>query len=342
MVFSCRFLTLLGLTLCLLFPTNIVAQDSAIVRRAAFDIGSAAIKCTIADVDITTGRIVKIVETLSQKVDFAEDLARSYDGNLSKDIQNKGIDVIKEMKLKAIELQAVEFSGVGGAAARTARNGRAYFVLIKEETGIPCRIISVQRAALLSFHAVRQQLDEPSMDLLVWDIGGGSMRMTIRSLDGSLIFHVDAMASVSFKNVVVGMIQKKDINMTSSPNPMSKEEVAQALNYAQSYAEMNVPPPLMARIRNSKMTVAGIGGVHYYSIPETLGGREKTYSREEVEKALEKWTGKFDEDFNSEYADTRLTNLILVLGYMNALNFDTIHPLKVNEADGLLAVPEFW
>ncbi len=341
MILLCRLSILLGLTFCLFPPITVSAQDN-IVRRAAFDIGSATIKCTIADVDISTGHIVKTVEKLSRKVDFAEDLARSYDGNFSKEIRSEGIEAIKEMKLKAIEHRALEFFGVGGAAARSARNGRAYFVRIKKETGIPCRVISVQQAALLSYHAVRQQLDMSSRDLLVWDIGGSSMKMTARRPDGGLIFHIDAMASVSFKNIVINMIQGKDINTVSSPNPMSESEVARALNYAQSYAEMNVPPPLMARIRASRMGMAGIGGVHYYSIPGTLGGREKSYTRDEVKKALKKWTGQPDEAFDSDYADTRLTNLILVLGYMQAMGLDTVYPFKINEADGLLAVPEFW
>ena len=43
-------------------------------------------------------------------------------------------------------------------------------------------------------------------------------------------------------------------------------------------------------------------------------------------------------------ANTRppaLTNLILVLGYMDALGITEVHPLKVNQADGLLTAREF-
>jgi len=336
-----RLSVLSGLFFCLLFSGNVLAQDDAIVRRAAFDIGSAAIKCSIADVDITTGNIIKTVERLSQKVDFAEDLSRSYDGNFSIEIMNKGIEVIEEMKRVAVDLKAVEFSGAGGNAFRTARNGRAYFVRIKEETGIPCRIISEQQAALLSYHAVRQGIDA-STDLLVWDIGGSTMQMTARNLEGGLTFYIDSMASIPFKSVVIGVIQKKDINTVTSPNPISEDEVRHALDYVQAYAEMNIPRPLVARIRGSKMRVAGIGGVHYYAIPEMLGGRNKSYTYDELEKALLNWTGKPDEAFNSEYAHSRLTNLILTLGYMKTLGLKEIFPFKINEADGLLAAPEFW
>lgn len=65
-----------ALAACFLLSVTGRAQDATVVRRAALDIGSAVIKCTVADVDIPTGRVVETIETLSEKVDFAEDLNR--------------------------------------------------------------------------------------------------------------------------------------------------------------------------------------------------------------------------------------------------------------------------
>lgn len=338
---ACRLSILTGLILCLL-SSSVSAQDQTLVRRAAFDIGSAAIKCTVADVDTATGNIIRVLEELSHKVDFAEDLARSYDGNLSKNVMDKGIAVIEEMKQVALNRQATAFAGVGGSSFRTARNGRAYFVRIKDETGVNCRVTSVQQAAMLSYHAVQQALKDTSRNILVWDIGGSSTQMTARDIQGGLVFHIDPMASISFKNVVIGAIQEHDVSTVSSPNPISAADVKRALDYAQSYAIMNIPPPLINRIKASHVRVVGIGGVHYYSVPATLGDHKKIYTLAEVETALIKWTDKPDEAFESEYASTRLTNLILVLGYMRALHLEEVQPLKINEADGLLAAPEFW
>ncbi|EGB14335.1 putative exopolyphosphatase [Pseudodesulfovibrio mercurii] len=333
---------LAGLILCLCMVSTSLAQDATVVRRAAFDIGSAAIKCIIADVDLSTGLIVKTVDTLSEKVDFAEDLARSYDGNLSKEVMAEGIQTLEKLKAVAVEKNALEYSAVGGRIFQKAQNGRAYFVRIRQETGIPSRVISEQQAAMLSYHAVRQELDDKTEDLLVWDIGGNSMHMTIRKPDGGLLFYIDPMASVACKNVVIRTIQKKDINTTASPNPVSAEEVAQALAYIRAHATITVPRYIADQVAHPGLTVAGIGGVHYYSVPEVLGGRKAVYTRDEVAAALKKWTGKSDKDFDSEYAESRLTNLILVLGYMDALGIKEVRPLKINQADGLFAAREFW
>ncbi len=317
------------------------AQDT-IIRRAAFDIGSASIKCTVADVDVTTGNLVKIVKEFAQKVDFAEDLARSYDGNLSKEILAKGQDVLAEMKQKALALQARQFSAVGERTFQTARNGKAYLVTLKETLAVPCRLISKQQASLLNYQAVRMHLKASEDTLLVWDIGGDTQRMTARNSDRSMTFYVDAMASVSFKNTVIKLIQGKNINTVTTPNPMTKEQVRQALKHARDHAESNVPRDLADRISSGAMTVMGIGGVHYYSIPETLGEQPTTFTRAQVATALEKWTNMPDSAFADEYADTRLTNLILVLAYMDALHITSVTPLKANEALGLLVSPEYW
>ncbi|NDV19521.1 hypothetical protein GO013_08830 [Pseudodesulfovibrio sp. JC047] len=342
MRFSLRFAVLTSVLCGLIWVTPGHTDRTSVQRRAAFDIGSAVIKCTIADVDSSTGDIVEIIETVTQKVDFAEDMARSYDGNLSQEIMDEGIAALKTIKRVAADLDVQDYSAAGGAIFRSANNGRAYFVRIKQETGIPCRIVSEQQAAMLSYHAVQQVLGSSAQGLLVWDIGGGSMQMTTRHLRGELLFYLDPMASVSFKNVVIGTIQGKDISMVSTPNPVNAKEVQLALAHIKTHATTSVPPLIISRLRHSNMLVAGIGGVHYYGIPELIGKRDTVFTRDDVATALTHWTNKQDAAFDSDFADTRLTNLILVLGYMDALGIDEVHPLIINQSDGLLAAPEFW
>jgi len=330
----CLFLTATG--------AAFAGDDALIVRRAAFDIGSASIKCTVADVDTDTGNIVKVVEAYSRKLDFAEDVARSYDDNLSREIMDKGLEVLKELKLEALNLRATQFSAVGGAVFREARNGRAYFVTIKKEIGISARVVSKQQGAVLNFYSVQQVENVSLRDLLVWDIGGASQEMTVRVESGALAFYIDSMGSVPFKHAVISKIQGKDFNLVLSPNPVSADQVQRALEYVETYATMNTNPMIGKRIRSGLVNIYGIGGVHYYAVPEQIGGREPFYTREDVQAAVEKWTAQPDEAFESEYASSRLTNLILVLGYMNALGIDKVSPLKVNQTEGLLVSPEFW
>lgn len=341
MISTLRLFVLTGLIL-LATSTFALAQAETTVRRAAFDIGSAAIKCTVADVDLISGSIEKVVEEFSRKVDFAEDMARSYDGNFSKAILQKGTTALKELKTLAQKRGATDFSAVGGAAFRTARNGRAYFATLEQQLGIKTRITSKQQASLIAYHAVTQTKEAASSNVLVWDIGGGSMEMTTRNKDRSLTFYIEPMASVPFKNTIIQVIQKKDINTTNTPNPISLAEANHAVSYAQTYAETHVSQQLVARFASGNMKIIGIGGVHFYSIPALTGTEQKPYTREDLQAAVEKWADLPDEAFDSEYANTRFSNLLLVLGYMQALDIETVTPLKINQADGLLVAPEFW
>jgi len=336
-----RVILFVTMGLALIMGKTALAADP-VIRRAAFDIGSTSIKCTVADVDPIAGTLVKVVDTFTSTVPFAEDLARSYDGNLSREVMDQGLAAMESLRQEALKLQARQFSAVGGACFRTARNGRAYFVTLQEKLGFSCRIVSEQQASLLNYHAVRLQVDVPESTLLVWDIGGDTLQMTTRNRDGSMTFYVDELASVTFKNEVIRLVKGKDIATVASPNPLDEVQVDDALRFAVSHVNSHVPPELADRLRNGLMTVIGIGGVHYHSIPETMGTPPQPFTREQVEEAMRRWTNQPDEAFASPYAATRLTNLILALGYMQAMDIRTVTPLATNEAHGLLVCPEYW
>ncbi|WP_419785170.1 hypothetical protein [Pseudodesulfovibrio sp.] len=331
-----------AVVLAILGPARSMGAGDNVVRRAAFDIGSSNIKCTVADVDIITGTLIKTVADFSRKVDFAESLARSYDGNIDTDTMKRGQIAMEELHQEALKLQAHQFSAVGGDCFRAARNGRAYFVTLQHTLGFSCRLVSKQQASLLNYHAVRLMTDIPESSLLIWDIGGDSQRMTCRNRDNSIDFYMDSLASVTFKNAVIMAIQGREIESKGSPNPMDAKQVEEALRYAKAHAEMEMPPKLVERLRTGGMKVIGIGGVHYHAIPEMLGIGTVPYTRQQVADAIARWTGKTDMELSSEYAATRLTDLILVQAYMEAMHTTEVIPLQCNEAHGLLVSPEYW
>lgn len=326
-----------------LFVSNSgLAEQRHIVRRAAFDIGSAVIKCTVADVDVLVGEIIRVVYEDARKVDFAEDMARSYDGNYSRETLEQGMVALEAMKKAALGVGAMQFSAVGGSAFREAKNGRAFFAIIEEELGIHCRILSKEQASLISYHSVRESTKSRDDELLVWDIGGGLQTMTTRRDDGGMLFFSDQMASIPFKNAVISIIQGKNATRTSTPNPISEDEIHRALQFVRTHANLNMPSDLVNRIQSGTQRIVGIGGVHFYAIPELLGQRLPYYTRSQVHEALVRWTGKDDAAFQSAFAPSRLTNLILVLGYMEALDISRVYPLKVNMTQGVLVSPELW
>jgi hypothetical protein len=49
-----------------------------------------------------------------------------------------------------------------------------------------------------------------------------------------------------------------------------------------------------------------------------------------------------DKEIGGRYADTEISNLILVLGFMEKLGIKEVIPVNVNLADVILIDPEFW
>ena len=87
--------------------------------------------------------------------------------------------------------------------------------------------------------------------------------------------------------------------------------------------------------------MVGIGGVHYYSIRGQLGA-DQSYTREAVQQTLKNRLGLTDKEIDSKYASTEISNLALVLGYMDAMDIDAVFPARINLADGLLLHAEYW
>ena len=87
-------------------------------RRASFDIGSGSTKMQVSD--IKQNKIIHTYFGQERPVGFGFDFMGSKDGNLSEEIQMKGIQTFKDLKLKAEEYGATKFSAVATGKFNTA------------------------------------------------------------------------------------------------------------------------------------------------------------------------------------------------------------------------------
>ena len=152
-----------------------------VVRRAAFDVGSAACKIVVADVDLHAGSVPAITQTVFSErvtVPLSDDLAQGAGAQFSESALQELRDVLFEFKKRAEEQGAEQFAGVATAAFRKASNGPAFLLQLREE-GLPLRIISQDREALLGFLTANHLCPEvPAYDVVAWDCGGGSFQIT--------------------------------------------------------------------------------------------------------------------------------------------------------------------
>lgn len=304
-------------------------------ERGAFDIGSGATKFTYAKVDICKNKIVKVIAKIQFPLKFKEHLTL-HNGLLLESIFVKASSDINAY-LKSIKVDPKNVRAVATAAFRQAKNGESFIDRLSRTLAVKIHLITQEDEALLGFKGAQVVTGKKKENIVVWDIGGGSMQMSSFHL-GSYDFYKGKLASVTLKNQVLKWQGKKH----GSPNPLGQYIGQRAIFHSSDYAKKYVPDSISNAIKAGK-EVIGIGGVHYQSLRKQLHLSPNTpYSLYQLQKAFDERVHFHDQQFGGHYKETEATNLALVIGHMKALNIRTVLPVKVNLATGLLFAERFW
>jgi len=313
-----------------------LSQNYCIEQRAAFDIGSATMKMKIANVDKCSQSVIRVILQKEIKVPFAENTRHRL---LSRDIRDKGLEQLAVLKKEALAHGVRSFAGVATAAFRLADNTPQFLAEINEKTGITIRMVSQDEEAILGYKAAMTQASSALGNIVVWDIGGNSMQIIVKDQDPHYRIYRGHLASISFKNQLLERIHHTS-DWQKSPNPIGSRNLDAALDIA-AKAASDVPDELKSFIHQTGTTVIGIGGVHNQSIRKQIG-KTIAYTREDLVKAVKERLDWDDAQIGGSYADTNVSNLILVLGFMQKLDIKEVRLMDVNLTDGILIDPAYW
>jgi exopolyphosphatase / guanosine-5'-triphosphate,3'-diphosphate pyrophosphatase len=142
----------------------------------------------IAAVDIGTNSIHMIVAELRKRsyrvVDKEKEMVQlglgSLDGApLNDDSIERAIAALKRMAAVARGWEVEEIIAVATSAVREAPNRRDFIRRVREEAGIPVRVISGEEEADFIYRAVRSAVDLDGSTALCIDIGGGSVEFIV-------------------------------------------------------------------------------------------------------------------------------------------------------------------
>lgn len=317
------------------FLSETAFAKNCLERHGALDIGSGSTKAFAAVVDVCEKKIVTVLFEGSRPISFNDALEKSDSGEIPLgliDEAGKKISLlIASMKEKDVE----SFTAIATSAFRVAKNGPNAADILSGKISIPIKIVSQDEEAEIGYISALAQSQVPPKDresVIVWDIGGGSMQMRAKTKQGDQLFKGD-LASVTFKNRVIQEIQSKDPKSVSSPNPLGRDFM-KATKLAQEHAKSNVP--IYFKQKATKARWIGIGGVLAISTQTQVDPKKKTFSKDELERALAKRSRLKDEEIQSDYRYTDITNLALVLGYMKALGIDKVETAESSLLRGWL------
>lgn len=304
------------------------------------DIGSGATKIMVAKVDFCKGKVLEVLLNESKQVSYNEDLEKNADGNLSEAIIESGHKSLSELIAKGKTFKPKKSYGVATSVFRKAKNGTDVIKGFAKKTGIKLAVISQEEEAYLGYLSVMSLMDEKdpaAKNIVVWDIGGGSMQMFSMDENKKPQRYLGDLASVTFKNMVIEVIQSKSPETTTTPNPIGDKR-DQVITLARSYARLHVPADLKYEIKNR--TVVGVGGVHAYSIKGQIQGQTQTkepfYTLEQLSATSKIQVEKSDSELKGDYRSTDVTNLLLVQGFMEALGIKEVKVVNASLLQGVV------
>ncbi len=318
-----------------LISSEVLAKNCQEVRLG-FDIGSGSTKMMVAKVDHCHKKILEVLLNESRAVSYNEDLEKSTDGNLSQGIIDKGLMALTEMEAKARPFKPKKSYGVATSVFRKSKNGKDVVKGFAKKLKLRLEVIDQDEEAMLGYLSVMALMDEKSIgpkNMVVWDIGGGSMQMLNQDEGKKAQKYLGDLASVTFKNMVIEVLENKNLETTSSPNPIGDKR-EQAITLARSYARIHVPADLKADIH--ERVVVGVGGVHVHSVRGQIGTKEMKYTLEELDKTAKAQAKKGDDELTGDYRSTDVTNLLLVQGFMEALGIKEVKIVNASLLQGAL------
>lgn len=311
------------------------------VIRAAIDIGSGATKLKVAEVNLESKKIDKVLAVENFPVQYQEALMNSPDQMFSEEVMQQGIDALSKAKAVADRYGAEKVVAVATASFRSGKNAQEFIDRIYKETGIKVHIIDQDLEGILNFEAATAQVDFAPDELIVWDIGGGSYQFTTLDKEGNVVVHRGTDASIPFKNHVITHIKGQDLTKTNTPNPISPKQMMLTESKAREIAQ-KVDALFKEKIQDPNTKVVGVGSIFSYNINPIIN-EQYPYTQEHLACRVQHLVGKTDEQVGGgDYANVYVTNPALIVGFMKSLGIDEVYIEDVNNADGALLYPEFW
>lgn len=308
--------------------------------RAAIDIGSGATNLKIAKVDPKTNKIIVQLFEKSIPVAYQKHLEQSSNQTFDQEVMEQGIRSIQALKEIADSYQVKKVIAVATAAFRKANNAPQFAKEIEEKTGIPVHIINQDEEGILAFRGALAVTTAQPEHTITWDIGGGSMQLTTLTNEGTYLVEKGQTASIPFKNAIIQQIEHKDLKIIQSPNPMTKEEMEAAIQYAEQLAQ-NTLPFIKIKLQDPHTQVLAVGSLFNFAIRPLVN--QSRVDRNSLEKEVMKLENKSDEQLpGGSLAEVAVSNPLLVLGYMTGLQINQVQIVNVNNADGALTYPPYW
>ncbi|MEZ4440451.1 MAG: hypothetical protein R3B72_15245 [Polyangiaceae bacterium] len=321
-------------------PADPPAEASCRKRRAAFDIGSGTTKMKVADVDLCHRRLLAIHLAEDAPVFYGLDVS-THPPHFRDTTMERGFATLEDFRRRAESLEPEAYAAVATAAFRKADNAGPFIARIEQELGITVNLIAQAEEARLGFLGAVTKAGVDPERAVVWDVGGASMQMTTLGTDGHLDIYAGDFASSQMRSYILTALQAKSGDAETSPNPMSEEQAEAARRHARSYAEAHVPSAIRDKLAEPGTVVIGLGALKYYGDrPASEVGA--SCNLQHLSVRVDDLLGLEDAAIGGAYAANQVSDRLLLLGFMEAMDVAEVILADADLTDGLLFERELW
>jgi len=302
----------------------------AITMVGAIDIGSNALRMSIAEVD-AKGR-TEVIEKLRREVRLGQDSFRR--GRITRRTMRAAVAVLRDYRRRMDFYGVTRIRAVATSAVREADNADAFLDRVFMATGLDIEIIDASEESRLTFSSVRQVarsvLAGTKAPVLIADVGGGNALLTI--LQRGRI--------VASQSIALGAIRLREgLNEGDESGPRAAEIIGQHISNVVAALQKALP---LSRVR---MFIA-VGGDARFAMRQ-VGGQTSsdavtTVSREALEELTAQCGALAVEDLARRYAlahadaDTLGPALQVYQALLGATRAEEMLVSQVSMRDGLL------
>src|SRR5438034_3603902 len=145
------------------------------LKLALLDIGSNSIHMILTE--ILPDLSYKILDRIKDVPRLGEETFQT--GQFSPDAISKGIEVARTFTTLARNRGFTRVEAVATSAVREAANGGDLIEAIEQQTGIRVRVVTGLEEARLIYLGVRHSMDFGDTNVLIVDVGGGSVELIV-------------------------------------------------------------------------------------------------------------------------------------------------------------------
>ena len=282
----------------------------------------------IADVNQGNDRVYRNLDYGCMASGFDDDLAFTGNQHFSQVVIRRARILFQKMRVRQEHFRASRVRAVARPALQAVANADQLVRDVRRASGIDIHILSAEEEEQMDFYSVlgaSKNCETP----VVWDIGKGRYQMILTNAEDGPLIHKSEFGSNGFMTYLKEVVQDK-----SSPRTLSSisiREMHAGMAFAR-YLARRTPAPILDELKKEQVSITGIGVFFRESF--NLGNADQLLDREKLRQFI--YTRLSDAN------DLSVANAILVLGFMDELDMETLRISDHNSTVGMLELPILW